>query len=112
MDILFKTKKLQKQCNNQKTLVKAYGQKRADLIRKRLDDLHAANTLDQISHLPPTHCHELSGNRAGQLSIDLDHPYRLVFCPANRPVPKKGGGGLDRSQVTAVEILGVEDTHG
>ena len=83
MDILFKTKKLQKQCNSQKALIKAYGQKRADLIRRRLDDLYAANTLKEISRLRPTRCHELKGNRAGQLSVNLDDPYRLItfFIP-------------------------------
>ena len=46
-----------------------------------------------------------------QLSVDLDHPYRLIFTPAHDPVPRLEDGGLDWSQVTAITILGVEDTH-
>ena len=61
----------------------------------------------------PSRCHELTqGQRKGQLSVDLDHPYRLIFVPDHNPVPKREDGGLDWSQVTAVKILGVEDTHG
>jgi len=44
--------------------------------------------------------------------VDLDHPYRLIFVPDHNPVPKREDGGLDWSRVTAVIILGVEDTHG
>jgi len=59
----------------------------------------------------PGRCHELTGNRAGELTLDLDGPYRLVFKPAHNPLPTKHDGGLDWTQVTAVIILGVEDTH-
>lgn len=112
MDIIFSSKKLQKDCNHHERLVKRYGLRRAQLIELRLMQLRAASTLSEISTLPPLRCHELKGNLAGQLSVDLDHPYRLLFEPANDPVPYKADGGLDWSKVTAVRILGVEDTHG
>jgi len=76
-----------------------------------LDEFKAANTLQDIANLPGPRCHELTGNRAGHLSVDLDHPYRLLFRPANDPVPRKADGGLDWSQTTAIKILEVEDTH-
>ena len=57
--------------------------------------------------------HELTaGKRSGKLSVDLDHPYRLIFIPDNDPVPRRADGELDWSQVTAIKIIGVEDTHG
>lgn len=52
------------------------------------------------------------GKRSGQLSVDLDHPYRLIFIPDHDPAPRREDGGLEWSQVTAIKILGVEDTHG
>lgn len=62
---------------------------------------------------PPERCHELTeGKRSVQLSVDLDHPYRLIFVPDHNPIPIREEGGLDWSQVTAIKILGVEDTHG
>lgn len=111
MDILFKSKKLEKQCNDFRLLVRYYGQTRARKIRQRLDDLLAASSLAEINKLPPARCHELVGDRAGQLSVDLDHPYRLILIPANDPTPRKEDGGLDWSKVTAIEIQGIEDTH-
>jgi plasmid maintenance system killer protein len=112
MDILFKTKKFMKQCNTDALLVRAYGPRSAKLIRRRLDELRAVNCFEDMRSLPQARCHELKGNRAGQLSVDLEHPYRLLFRPAHDPAPQKAGGGLDWSKVTAIEIIGVEDTHG
>lgn len=87
------------------------GKKRTQKLKQRLLELSAAAHLGQISRVPPPRCHELSGDRSGQLSVDLDHPYRLIFIPANDPIPKKDDGGLDWSAVTAVEILEMVDTH-
>jgi proteic killer suppression protein len=55
--------------------------------------------------------HQLVGNREGQFSVDLDHPYRLIFYVADSPVPLKADGGADLSKVTTILIQGVEDTH-
>ena len=112
MDILFRTKKLQKQCCEEKKTVRTWGNSQAELIRRRLDQLSAAETLDIMPMLGQGRCHALTGNRAGQFSLDLVHPYRLLIEPANDPVPRKPDGGIDIQKVTTVRILGVEDTHG
>jgi len=111
MDILFKTNKLQKECNDHKALIRTHGPLRAKLIRRRLDELRAADSLEDMKHLPQARCHELKGNKAGQLSLDLNHPYRLIFRPANEPMPQKPDGGLNWIKVTTIEIIGLEDTH-
>ena len=89
---------------------KAYGPKMCELLRRRLMELQAASTLADISHLPPPRCHELV-NRKGVLSVDLAYPYRLLFVPANDPVPCRGDGGIDHERVTEIEVMAVEDTH-
>jgi plasmid maintenance system killer protein len=110
MDIVFKNNQLKKLFNEKKRLVRELGADRANRVQKRLDDLRAASTLEDMRNLPGR-CHELKGDRAGQLSLDLDHPYRLIFIPANDPLPQKEDGGLDWSKVTEVEILEIKDTH-
>jgi proteic killer suppression protein len=111
MDIIFSTTKLQKDCNDDKRLIQRYGSRGAKLIRRRLDEIFAADVLQDLRALPQARCHELLHDRAGQLSVDLEHPYRLIFIPANIPVPRKADGGLDWCSITAVEILGVDNTH-
>jgi len=115
MDISFKNKKLEKTFNEGTQLVKTHGTLRAKKIRIRMQELRAAESLMDFwpPKSPPGRCHELTeGKRSGQLSVDLDHPYRLIFIPDHDPVPTREDGGLDWSQVTAIKILGIEDTHG
>lgn len=73
--------------------------------------MRACETLEDARTVPGARCHELKGNRSGQLSVDLEHPYRLLFMCADEPVPRKEDGGLDWAGVTIVEVLGVENTH-
>lgn len=110
MDIRFGNVNLAGDCNDFKRLVRKYNTHRAKLIRRRLDDLRAAPNLDAMRYLPGR-CHELKGNREGQISIDLDGPYRLVFCPDHNPLPRKDDRGLDWTQVTAIVAIEVVDTH-
>lgn len=110
MNILFRNKYFCNECNDNKLLVKRQGVLRAKKIRQRLDDLRAAENLDMMRTLPGR-CHELTGNRHGQLSMDLDHPWRLIFIPADQPPALKADGGIDWKNVTTIEIIGIEDTH-
>ena len=110
MDLHFKTEKLANECNNTKLLQRTYGDQRAKLMRRRLDSLRAAVTLADLRNLPGR-LHELKGDRKWQLSFDLDGPNRLIFVANHHPIPTHPDGGMDWSQITAVTILGVEDTH-
>jgi len=111
MDIYFRTKKLQKVCSVSSEAQKHLGPKGARKLRQRMMELKAAVSLYDISRLPPARCHELTGNRKGQLTVDLNHPYRLVFIPADNPVPRTSDGGLDWPEVTEIEIIEIVDTH-
>ena len=92
-------------------MVKELGAGMARKLQQRLAELNAADVLSDISHLPPPRCHELTGKRAGQFSVDLEHPYRLLFIPADDPIPYKEDGGIDLALVTEIEIIEIEDTH-
>jgi len=112
--ISFKNKKLEKTFNEGAQLEKLHGNKRAKKIRLRLTEFRAAVSLMDFwpPKSGPSRCHELTGGkRKMHLSVDLDHPYRLIFTPDHDPIPIKEDGGLDWSQTTAIRILGVEDTH-
>lgn len=110
MEIGFEDEKLETDCNDFKRLVRKHNAQRAKLIRRRLDDLQAAPNLDTMRALPGR-CHELKGNRHGQLSIDLDGPMRLIFCSAHSTTPIKEDGGLDWKRVTAITIIEMVNTH-
>ena len=112
MDIIFRNSRLEKDCNEAKRARKRFGPKRAKRLMQRLDELRAVEVLADMRTLPQAHCHVLKEDRKGQFAVDLDHPYRLIFEPANQPVPKLPDGGIDWDRVTAVKILEITDYHG
>jgi len=113
LDISFKHTKLKNEFNEGKRLEKVHGSLRAKKIRIRLSELRSASSLYDFwpPKSGPSRCHELTGYQKSTLSVDLDHPYRLLFIPNHDPVPFKPDGGLDWKQVTAITITGIEDTH-
>ena len=113
MDILFKRKKDREIANSQSKLKKKYqgNPRRATLVRTRLDELADADNLAVMWTLPQAHCHELKGNRAGQLAVNLDRGFRMVFDVANKPTPKKPDKGLDWNEVTAIRILELAENY-
>jgi proteic killer suppression protein len=111
MHITFKTRKLQKICSKKVESRKHLGAKCGRKLQQRMMELQAARTIADISRLPPARCHELTGNRKGQLSVDLEHPYRLLFIVADNPYPELECGGLEWEGVTEIEIIGIADTH-
>lgn len=110
MDILFERDGLRQDCCESKRARKRWGAQMAKKLRKRLDDLLDASDLAQF-RLVHHRCHELKGERAGQLAIDLVHPLRLIVEPAEDPRPTHSDGGLDWKRIRAVCVLSVEDYH-
>lgn len=108
MDLTFASRELEDVCNDDKTAKKKLGAERAKRLRRRLDDLRAAPTLEVMRNLPGR-THELVGDMAGKLSIDLDGPYRLIFEPVAST--QTATGGLDWQSVRAIRMLKIEDTH-
>lgn len=112
MDISFKNRKLEKEFSNDKALIRKYGSEQAKKIQRRLFELQAAEHLGVLWAVPQVRAHELTGNLAGHISLDIKHPYRLLIKPDYKHPPRNMDGGLDWSKITKVKILRVEDTHG
>ncbi len=111
MVISFVNRKLAKTFNSENELMKTYGKNNSIIIKRRLELLRAAPTLNDVPHSKPERRHELAGDRKGEFTVDLKHPFRLVFQPDHDPVPIKKDGGIDLNAVTAIMILNVEDPH-
>jgi plasmid maintenance system killer protein len=110
LEVTFESNKLERICEDEKSMVRRFGPKQAKRLMLRLDDLLSADTLEDLRNNPGRY-HPLKGNWSGHISVDLVHPYRLIFRPTADPPPVDPGGGLDWSKVTAVTIVKVEDTH-
>jgi proteic killer suppression protein len=110
MRVSFSSEKLQKVCESAKELQRAYGDNDAKKAMTRLSDLRAAATLADMRHLPGR-CHELKGERKGQLAIDLTGGRRLVFEPSDGWPAEKQDGADAWPQIEAVRVLGIVDYH-
>lgn len=110
MEITFRTKKLAQTFNSASALRKAYGERMARVIMMRLAVLRDASNLSMVPVLPPNRRHQLHGKRAGQHAVDLIHPYRLIFEPADT-LARKAGCEMNADEVTAITIIEVIDYH-
>ena len=111
MDILFKNERLERDCTEDRWMRRAWGANRTKILRRRLDQLRAAENLEHLRLAFHRRCHELEGDRSEQVSLDLDGGYRLLLAVAENPVPRKPDGGLDWRRIAAVRVLAVENTH-
>lgn len=112
MEISFSKKSLQKTCGSETESNKNWGRATAKRVRQRLVELAAADTLSDVSHLPPARCHELTGRRKGQFAVVVSTKMRLIFKPDHHPVPQNKEGGIDLNKITKIIILEVTDYHG
>lgn len=110
MEISYKSRKLEKQLTDPKEITKSFGQL-AIKIKQRLKNLKDADNLGIMRNLPAARCHELTGNRKGELAVDVSSNYRLIFEPLNDPIPRKEDGGLNWEKVTKIQINKIEDYH-
>jgi proteic killer suppression protein len=110
MNITFQNKWLEKIVNNDRLLIREFGQPRADKIRLRLTQLNDALTLEDVRYLSGNY-HELTHTRKGQWACDLDQPYRLIFEPHERPIPTDKHGSYVWIEVSGVEIIEIINYH-
>jgi proteic killer suppression protein len=112
MKISFQTRKLEKAANSAALGIREWGASRAAKIRQRLAELAAANTLAEMSTLPPPRCHQLTQNLDELFAVVVSANERLVFSVDNDPIPRRPDGGVDLVRVDAITVLRIEDYHG
>ncbi|MES2284686.1 MAG: type II toxin-antitoxin system RelE/ParE family toxin [Bacteroidota bacterium] len=110
MKITFDDSKLSKYANDDRLAVRKLGQRMAEEFKLRLDDLYAAETLEDVRNLPGSY-HELTSNRKGQWSCNLVHPYRLIFTPHEKPIPTNEHGQYIWLEIIGITIVEIVDYH-
>lgn len=121
MLVAIANKKLKRALENDKERQKRFGHEMAKKIQLRVSALSAAESLGDFwpPFSPPERCHELKAELAGYFSMDVTHPYRLLFKALDN---EKNNSAqlelelLDQKQrwksIKSVLITGIEDTHG
>jgi proteic killer suppression protein len=110
MEVSFASPKLQSVCESERELRKRYGANTAKKVMNRLTDLHAAATLEVMRNLPGR-IHELTGDRVGQLAVDVGGGQRLIVAPTNGWPEEKEEGAHIWNTIDAVQVLEIIDYH-
>ncbi len=79
MDIVYRTRRLERVCTDYSVAKKTYGERMAVMIHRRIDEMTAAVSIEEMVKTGIGRCHHLSNNRKGQYAVDLVHPYRLII---------------------------------
>lgn len=105
LELQYKTKKLEEQCNNYKKAIKAFGDKSARKLHQRIKEIKSVNNLEIMVKCRIGRCHPLKGNMKGLFALDLEHPYRLIIEPIFDKFE-------ELKYVNVVKVLEVKDYHG
>lgn len=105
MKLIFATESFRNECNNQDLLVKRYGALRARSLRQRLDELSAAEVLEDMRSMPHVPFHAFPDS-PGVLAVEVGTPYWLTFRPisAGESGPP---GGWDWKKIDSILIVGL-----
>lgn len=98
MIVTYKSKSLEKICNDVSKAIRKYGADIAQKLYQRLNEIRAAINVELMIQYHIGRCHRLEGNRLGQYSVDLVHPYRLIFT-------------VSGDEVQIAEIVEITDYH-
>lgn len=95
--ILFKSKKLERECREYNITKRKYGQN-AEKIHQRLGELEVLENLQIGLQFEIGGLHPLKGDREGQYVMSLNHPHRLILIE-------------ECAEQSTVRILEIVDYH-
>ena len=82
MELTYKTNKLQNLCEDpacRKELVKKYGAEVANKLPRRIKELKAFNSLNDVPTSLPYKRHKLNGDLKEHFAVNITRQYRLIF---------------------------------
>jgi plasmid maintenance system killer protein len=108
LELAFETKSIRTICESHLRAKDEFGDRVADVLKRRLADLDAATSVKDLVASPP---YSVDGANCGHMAIDLCDEYLMVFCPNHRKNPTTASGELDWGRVTRIKIIRVGRDH-
>lgn len=102
MQIKYKNRAIEEVCTNAYKAERKYGADIAKAIHKRIPEIMAMGTIEELIQYRIGKCHALTGNRKGKYAVHLTANYRLVFS-------KETEEGKPHIQIAMIEKI--EDYH-
>lgn len=98
MDVKYRNKHIKNVCTISSIAEREYGRKMAEKIHHRIDQIRAADNVEQMIQFGIGRCHPLHQNRKNQYAMDLVQPMRLIF--------EKSG-----NEIQIANIIEITDYH-
>lgn len=98
MKVEYKSRSIEKVCEDASVAERKYGREMAEKIQLRIDQIRAADSVEMMIQFKIGRYHPLHQNRKNQYAVDLVHPQRLVF-------EKKG------NEIQIANIIEMVDYH-
>ena len=98
MRVYYRTNKLEKQCTDASQAQKTYGRDIAAKLQMRIDQITAAESIEELVQCRIGDCHPLTGDRKGQFAMSLAQPHRLIIISST-------------DDLSATEVISIEDYH-
>lgn len=98
MKVEYKSRNIEKVCEDVSVAERKYGREMAEKIQLRIDQIRAADSVEMMIQFKIGRCHPLHQNRKNQYAVDLVHPQRLIF-------EKKG------NEIQIANIIEIVDYH-
>ncbi len=108
MDVYGSTQRMSKLLSKEKNIRKEYGDIIAKKVMQRITEFRAANTLKDISHVPPQKLHQLSGKYKGCFSVMVTGNWRIVF----EAYTSEEEQTLEKDLAVIVLVKEIVDYHG
>jgi hypothetical protein len=103
LELAFATKPLRELCESEAKAKEKLGAKIAAVLKHRLADLRAADTVGELPIGKPR-------KEASAYVLDFTHGIQIAFCPNHSENPLLKSGAIDWSKVARIKIMGIETT--
>lgn len=108
VEIAFRTRELRDICEKEANAVDALGADAAGALKRRLADLRAATSIEDLVAGKPMALH---GPDEERMSVPLTENCRLVLSANHRHHPRLEDGNVNWSQVRRVKVERIERPH-
>lgn len=107
MELSFRTRPLRSVCESDREAAACYGAEVAGALRRRLADLHAARTVDDLV----TGELRFDGHEQENLHLGVMGGYELHCIPNHRNPPRDADGLIAWGGVHRLQVVNIEESH-
>lgn len=105
MELSFRTREIRLLCENPSKAESTFGLAVSEYLRRRIADLHAARTVDDLVAGYP----RFTDDTHGKMRIDIAGTHELLFQPNHQSLSRDSAGLVDWTRIHRIQIVEIEE---